>query len=131
MLVSRSRTRNPTWSNMRSPRLALPPRSPWRRCHQPVLEDVAVAACQPAERPGRKAGGAAEGVHEVRDIAEARLETRVADGARLPGKQARRPPQPHPHEVLVRGDPQRSGEEAEEVKAAEAGVARHQAEVDL
>src|SRR6476620_5195046 len=122
MLVSRSRTRNPTWSNMRSPRLALPPRSPWRRCRQPVLEDVAVAACQPAERPGRKAGGAAKSVHEVRDIAEPRFETCVGDGARLPGKQARRPPQPRPHQVLVWGDPQRSSEDAEEVKAAEAGM---------
>jgi len=32
-------------SGSSSASMALPPRSPWRRCRQPVLEDVAVAAC--------------------------------------------------------------------------------------
>src|SRR5262245_53224200 len=71
---------------------------------QPFLEDLAVAARGLAEAAGRDAGGAVEGPHEVREIAEAGLEGHVGDRAVLVGQQPGRAAQAGAHEVLVGRD---------------------------
>src|SRR5205814_5649140 len=86
---------------------------------QTILEDLAIAARGLAEPTRRDAGGAVEGADEVGQIAEADVERDVGDRPVVLGEQAGGAPQPRADQVLLGGDAEDGGEQAEEVKLAE------------
>ena len=94
------------------------------------MENLAIAPGSPAEAPGRDSGGAVEGAHEVRDVAEADVERDVRDRSSVAGQEACRAAEPAADQILVRSHAEDAGEDSQEVKRAQPGRARHRLEID-
>src|SRR5262245_36749783 len=133
-----SRTAAQTFSALLSSRISLRMlammtslrRSSYAARAQPFLENLAIAPGNPAETSGREPGGAVEGAHEVRDVAEADVERDVRDRSSVDGQEGRRAAEPAADQVLVRSHAEDAGEDSQEVKRAQPGLARHRLEID-
>ena len=71
-----------------------------------------------------------EGAHEVRDVTEADVERDVRDRSSVAGQKARRAAEPAADQVLVGSHAEDAGEDSQEVKRAQPGLARHRLEID-
>src|SRR6266404_748641 len=92
---------------------------------------IALASCRLAEAPRRNARRTMERAHEVREVAEADVVRDVGDRALVFRQEARRAAHARADEILMRRHAEHGGEEAEEVEAGEAGLARRPLEIDL
>src|SRR5882724_2009895 len=107
----------------------------WRQRYsvqgQPILENLALSPRGLAEPARRDAGRAAECAHEIGEIAETYIVGDIGDGAVSVGQQARRMLEPRAHQILVRGDAEHIGEQAQEVERADTGLAGGTLQIDL
>src|SRR5262245_11684730 len=100
-------------------------RSSYAAHAEPILENLAITPSQAAEPSGRDSGGAVERAHEVREVTESDVEGDVRDRAFVAGQEARRAAEPAADQVLVRCHAEDTGEDPQEVKWAEPGLAGH------
>src|SRR6516164_3721667 len=97
---------------------------------EPILIDLAVSFCRPAEASRRHSGCTMERAHEVREIAESNFERHVCDRLRAICQELRRVSQPRTDQVLVRGHTENACKEAQEVKGADSGLPCYGFEID-
>src|SRR6058998_565180 len=94
------------------------------------LENLAIASGRLAKSPGRDAGRAVERADEVRQIAEPDVERDVGDRRGAVGQEPCGTAEPGPHEILMRRDAEHAREDSEEMKRAQACLARGPIEID-
>src|SRR5215470_6433041 len=105
-------------------------RSSYSARREPILENLAIPSGQPAEPSGRDPGGAVEGAHEVREVAEADVQGDVRDRASIVGQEARRVAEPAADQVLMWRHAEDTGKDSEEVERTEPDLAGHRFEID-
>ena len=97
---------------------------------EPIPQSFALSLRDLAKGTRRDPGRAAKRAYEVRQVAEADVVRDVGDRPGIFRQQTGRVTQSATDQVLVRRDTENRGEEAQEVKPAEANLARGSLQID-
>src|SRR5262245_40425297 len=101
---------------------------------QAILENLAIVRVAVprslAEAARRDAGGAVEGAHEIRQVAEADIECDIADRPIVGGQRAGGAAQPRTQQVLMRRHADDARKQSQEMKRTQPRLTRGTVEID-